>query len=111
MWIWRSIIARCPKPQKDNGKQRKQERFNEKGDRACNNSENKSEQKLYGSMACMSGNEKCPSENYGDSSQLTNSILDSEATCHMTPEVSDFITGSLKDTDKYIEVTNGHHFT
>ena len=29
----------------------------------------------------------------------------------MTPEVSDFIPGSLKDTDKYIEVADGHHVT
>ena len=48
----------------------------------------------------MSSNDECSSENYGDSSQLTNCILDSGATCHMTPEVSDFITGSLEDTDK-----------
>ena len=31
--------------------------------------------------------------------------------CHMTPEVSDFIPGSLQDTDKYIEVADGHHVT
>ena len=59
----------------------------------------------------MSNNEKCPSGNYGDSSQLTNWILDSGATCHMTPEVSDFIPGSLEDTDKYIQVADGHHVT
>ena len=29
----------------------------------------------------------------------------------MTPEVSDFIPGSLEDTDKHIEVVNGHHVT
>ena len=34
-----------------------------------------------------------------------------EATCHMTPEVLDFIPGSLEDTDKYIEVADGHHVT
>ena len=51
-------------------------------------------------MARMSGNDECPSENFGDSSQLTNCILDSGATCHMTPEVSYFITGSLEDTNK-----------
>ena len=27
----------------------------------------------------------------------------------MTPEVTDFITDSLEDTDKYIEVADGHH--
>ena len=29
----------------------------------------------------------------------------------MTPEVSDFIPGSLEDTDKHIEVADGHHVT
>ena len=29
----------------------------------------------------------------------------------MTPEVSDFVPGSLEDTDKYIEVANRHHVT
>ena len=29
----------------------------------------------------------------------------------MTPDVSDFITGSLEDTDKHIEVADGHHVT
>ena len=38
-------------------------------------------------MARMSGNEKCPGEKFGDSSQLTNWILVSGETFHMTPEV------------------------
>ena len=59
----------------------------------------------------MSSNDECKSEKYGDSSQLTNWILYLVATCHMTPEVSDFITGPLEDTDKYIEVADGHHVT
>ena len=29
----------------------------------------------------------------------------------MMPELSDFIPGSLQDTDKYIEVADGHHVT
>ena len=29
----------------------------------------------------------------------------------MTPEVSDFIPGSLEDTDKYIEVADRHNVT
>ena len=29
----------------------------------------------------------------------------------MTPEVADFIPGSLEDTDKFIEVANVHHVT
>ena len=50
----------------------------------------------------MSGNDKSSSRDFGESLQLTNLILDSVATCHMTPQVSDFIPGSLEDTDKYI---------
>ena len=59
----------------------------------------------------MSSKDECLSKKYGNSLQLTNWILDSGATCHMTPEVSDFITGLLEDTDKYIEVADGHHVT
>ena len=62
-------------------------------------------------MARMSGNDECLSGNFGDSSQLTNRILDSGARCHMTPEVSNFISGSLEDTDKNIEVAYRHHVT
>ena len=60
-------------------------------------------------MACMSGNDNFTSGNFGDSSQFTKWILDSGATCHMTPEVSVFIPVSLEDTDKHIEVADGHH--
>ena len=59
----------------------------------------------------MYSNGERSTEKYGDSSKLTNCILDSGATCHTTPEVSDFIPGALKDTDKYIEVADGHHVT
>ena len=59
----------------------------------------------------MSINDECPSGNFGDSSQLTNWILDSGATCHMKPENSNFIPDSLEDTDKHIEVADGHHVT
>ena len=85
--------------------------FNEKGNGACENGENNDDHKIYASMARMSSNDKHKSEKYGDSSQLTNWILDLVAMCHMKPEVSDFITGSLEDTDKYIEVADGHHVT
>ena len=77
--------------------------------RACNNGKNNYDHKIYASMAQMSSNDERSSEKYGDIYQLTNWILDSGATCHMTPEVSDFIPGSLEDTDKYIEVADGHH--
>ena len=50
-------------------------------------------------------------ENFGDSSQLTDWILDSGATCHMAPEVSDFIPGLLEYTDKHIEMADIHHVT
>ena len=59
----------------------------------------------------MSSDDEHNSGEYGDSSQLTNWILDSGATVHMTPEVTDLIPGSLEDTDKFIEVADGHHVT
>ena len=62
-------------------------------------------------MARMSSDDERKSVKYGDSSQLTNWILDLGATCHMPPEVSDFIPGTLEDTDKYIEFSDGHHVT
>ena len=52
----------------------------------------------------MSGNGECPSGNFGDSLQLTNWILDYVATCHMTPEVSYFIPGSLEDMDSILKL-------
>ena len=62
-------------------------------------------------MARKSGIDECPSGSSCDSQQLTNWILDSGATCHMTTEVSDFIPDLLEDTDKHIEVADGHHVT
>ena len=62
-------------------------------------------------MARMSSNDECPSGNFDDSSQLTNWILDSGATCHMTPDLSAFILDSLEYTGKHIEVADGHHVT
>ena len=89
------MIAKFPKPPKYNEKRRMQVRFNGKVNRACDNGKKNNDQKIYSSIAQMYSNDECSSENYGDSSQLTNWILDSEATCHMTPKVSDFIPGSL----------------
>ena len=77
--------------------------MNEKGNRACNNGKNNDDQKIYASMARMSSNDKRSIEKYGDSSQLINRILDLGTTCHMTPEVSDFIPGSLEDTDNTLK--------
>ena len=60
-------------------------------------------------MSRMSSDDERKSVKYGDSPQLTNWILDLGATCHMTPEVSNFISGSLEDMDKYIEVADGNN--
>ena len=68
--------AKCPKPPKDNENRRRQVHFNEKGNCACNNSKNNYDHKIYASMACMSSNDEHKSVKYGDSSQLTNWILD-----------------------------------
>ena len=59
----------------------------------------------------MSDSGESPSRDFSDSSQLTNWILDSGATCHMMPQVSDFIPGSLYNTDKNIGVMNRNHVT
>ena len=105
------MIAKCPKPPKDNEKRRKQVRINEKGNRTCDNGKDNNDHNIYASMARMYSDDKSKSGKYGDSSQLTNWILDSGSTCHMTPEVTDFIPGSLKDTDNFIEVADRHHVT
>ena len=82
------MIAKCPKPPKYNYKRRKQVNFNEKVNRSCDNGKDNDGHKIYASMARISSDYERKSVKYGDSSQLTNWILDSGATCHMTPEVS-----------------------
>ena len=62
-------------------------------------------------MVRLSGNDKFPSGNLGNSSQLTNYILDSGTKCHTTTEVSYFIPGLLEDKDKHIEVADVNHVT
>ena len=62
-------------------------------------------------MAQIYDNDECSSRDFGDSSQLTNCILDSGATCYTKPYVQYFIPGSLEDTDKHIEVADGNHVT
>ena len=62
-------------------------------------------------MALMYGNDEISSRYFGESLQQTNYILDSGATCHMIPQVQDFIPGSLEDTDIHIEVADGHRIT
>ena len=105
------MIAKCPKPPEDSDKICKSEKSKEKRNCACDNSDDDNDLKVYASMARMSTDDKRKIKNYGDSSQLTNWILDSEPTCPMTPEVTDFIPGSLEDTDKSIEVADRHHVT
>ena len=61
------MIVKCPKPPKDNEKRRKQVRFNEKGNPACNNGEDKDDHKIYASMAQMSSDDERKSVKHGDS--------------------------------------------
>ena len=89
------MIAKFPNPPKDNEKRQRQVRFNEKGNRACDNGEDNDDHKIYASMAQMYSDDKRKSKDYGNSSQLTNFILDSGDTCHMMPGITDFIPGSL----------------
>ena len=58
--------------------------FNEIGNFARDNGKNNDDHKIYVSMTQMSSIDEHKSEKYGDSSQLTNWILDLGATCHMT---------------------------
>ena len=62
------MIAKCPKPPKDNEKRRKQVRLNEKGNLACDNGEDNDDHKIYVSMAQMSNDDEHKSGEYGDSS-------------------------------------------
>ena len=59
----------------------------------CDNGDNNNYQKIYASMEQMSDNNKSTSRYFDNSLQLNNWVLDSGATCHMTPHVSDFILG------------------
>ena len=62
-------------------------------------------------MECMYTNADSPRRDYGYSLQLTNWILDSGLTCHMTLDISGFVPGSLVETDKYIKVADGYFIT
>ena len=52
------MIKKCLKPPKDNEKPRRQERFNKKGNCACDNGENNDNHKIYASMARMYSNDE-----------------------------------------------------
>ena len=62
-------------------------------------------------MSRISSNIEIPRRDFGDSLQLTNWILDLGGTCHMKPNISDFLQGSLVENNKYIEVADGHFVT
>ena len=62
-------------------------------------------------MAHRSTNVEISRQYFGHSSQLTNFILDSGATCHMTPEILDFIPVFLVETDRYIKVADRYFVT
>ena len=83
------LSYKCPKPPKDNEKWKNQVRFSERGNRASqnepDNGDNDNDQEMYASMAQMYGNDKSPNIDFSDCSKCTNWILDSGATCNMTP--------------------------
>ena len=58
-----------------------------------NNIEKNESHKIYALMARISLNVEIPRRNFGDSLQLTNWILESGVTCHMTSEFSDSYRG------------------
>ena len=62
-------------------------------------------------MERISTNVESPRRYFEDNSQLTNWILESGATCHIIPEISDFIPGRLVETDKYVEVADRNSVT
>ena len=106
-----NLIVKFPKPPKYSEKKLNSEKSKEKGNCACDNSDDENDLKVYTSMAPMSNDAKRKIKDYDDSSQLTNCILDSGDTCNMTPAVTEFIPVSLEDTDKFIEVADEHNVT
>ena len=77
------MIAKCPKPPKYGEKKRKKVSFKEKGNSAKDNRNDDNDLKVYASMARISNDDVSGKKYFGDSSKLTNWILDSGATCHM----------------------------
>ena len=66
------IIAKCPKPPKDNEKRQIQVCLKEKDNPECDNGKHNSDQIMHAYIARMSVNDECPGGNFGDSSQWTN---------------------------------------
>ena len=59
------MIEKCTKPPKDSEKIRKSVQFNEKVNRACYNSEDDNDHKIYAYMARMSSDDERKSGEYG----------------------------------------------
>ena len=114
-----NFIAKFPKPDTSDkkfhwntGKPKTCAYRSTKIDKTPENSTDQSEsQNIYASMAHMSSNAEIPRRDFGDSSQPTNWILYSGVTCHMQPEISDFITGPLAEIDKYTKIADGNFVT
>ena len=83
----------------------------EKDKDSDNRTEQNESEKIYAPMAYKYSNVKSHRRDFGDSSQLTNWILDSAATSQMKPEISYFVPGSLVEMDKYSEVAYWNVFT
>ena len=62
-------------------------------------------------MTRMSGNDESYGIDFFVNSLLTKWIVDLGATCHMTPQVSDFVPDLLEDTDECIEVGDRYYVT
>ena len=62
------MITKFPKPPKDSEKKRNSEKSKEQGDRACNNSNDDNDHKIYAYMARISSDDKRESKDYGDNS-------------------------------------------
>ena len=60
------MIAKFPKPSKDNEKRRNSEKYKEKGNCECDNSDDDDDLKVYASMARMSSDDKPKNKDYGN---------------------------------------------
>ena len=87
------LISICLKS--NNKKGQKQVHFSERGNRTSQKEFKKlimtMIKNIYTYIYHMSDNKESPVRHFGDSSQLTNWILDSGTMCHMTQQVSGFI--------------------
>ena len=91
------LIENFLKPPKKHEKRKKQVRFSEtcniESPKEYSKGKDNNDQNICASKKHMSDNYECSSRDFGDNSQLTNWILNSGETCHMMPQVSNFIPG------------------